>query len=101
MAALVARGAGGGAGRARRRRCCARAPRAPPSSATATREFRVAGRDVERAVALNDVTTADATAYVDHRLKRLGVNRLLARAGAADGDVVWIGDFSFEYRTDA
>jgi GTP-binding protein len=61
-------------------------------------EFRVRGRDVERVVALNDITTTDAAAYISYRLDRLGVNKLLARAGAADGDVVWIGDFSFEYR---
>jgi GTPase len=61
-------------------------------------EFRVSGRDVERVVALNDVTTPDASSYIGHRLERLGVNKLLARAGASDGDVVWIGDFSFEYR---
>ena len=61
-------------------------------------EFRVRGRDVERVVALNDITTSDAAAYISYRLDRLGVNKLLARAGAADGDVVWIGDFSFEYR---
>ena len=36
-------------------------------------EFRVSGRDVERAVALNDVTTPEAIAYIDHRLERLGV----------------------------
>jgi hypothetical protein len=24
--------------------------------------------------------------------------KLLARAGASEGDVVWIGDFSFEYQ---
>jgi GTP-binding protein len=61
-------------------------------------EFRLVGRDVERVVALNDVTTPDASAYIGHRLERLGVGKLLARAGASDGDVVWIGDFSFEYR---
>jgi GTP-binding protein len=61
-------------------------------------EFRVRGRDVERVVALNDITSPDAAAYISHRLDRLGVNKMLARAGAADGDVVWIGDFSFEYR---
>ena len=61
-------------------------------------EFRVSGRDVERAVALNDVTTHEATAYISHRLDRIGVHKQLARAGAEDGDVVWIGDFSFEYR---
>ncbi len=62
--------------------------------------FRVRGRDVERTVALNDVTTPDAQNYISHRLERLGVNTLLARHGARDGDVVWIGDFSFEYRDD-
>ncbi len=60
-------------------------------------EFRVHGRDVERVVALNDVTTPDAVAYISYRLDRLGVMKLLARAGASEGDVVWIGDFSFEY----
>ena len=73
-----------------------------PSGAVVEREgeheFRVRGRDVERAVALNDVTSPDALAYISHRLERLGVNKLLARAGATDGDIVWIGDFSFEYR---
>ncbi len=63
-------------------------------------EFRLRGRDVERVVALNDITSPDAMAYIGQRLDRLGVNRLLARAGATDGDVVWIGDFSFEYVSD-
>jgi GTP-binding protein len=62
--------------------------------------FRLRGRDVERVVALNDVTTPDAMSYITHRLDRLGVNKLLARHGARDGDVVWIGDFSFDYRDD-
>ncbi len=63
-------------------------------------EYRLVGRDVERVVALNDVTTADSLAYIDQRLERLGVNRMLRRAGARDGDIVWIGEFSFEYRAD-
>lgn len=63
-------------------------------------EYRVVGRDVERAVALNDVTTPEALAYIDHRLERLGVQKMLARAGASEGDVVWIGEFSFEYQPD-
>jgi len=62
-------------------------------------EYVVLGRDVERVVALNDVTTPEALAYIDQRLDRLGVLRLLARAGVADGDVVHIGEFSFEYRS--
>ncbi len=63
-------------------------------------EFRLVGREVERVVALNDVTTPEALAYIDERLERLGVNRMLTRAGVSDGDVVWIGEFSFDYRSD-
>ncbi|MCB0957089.1 MAG: Obg family GTPase CgtA, partial [Ilumatobacter sp.] len=64
-------------------------------------EFRLVGRQVERVVALNDVTTPDALSYIDHQLKRLGVPKLLARAGARDGDVIWIASFSFEYHEEA
>jgi len=62
--------------------------------------FVVAGRPALRAVALNDVTTPEALAYVQHRLKRLGVDRALARAGAREGDVVHIGGFEFTYEPD-
>ncbi len=65
------------------------------------RELRLVGRQVERIVALNDVTTPEALSYIDHQLKRLNVHKLLARAGAAEGDVVWIGEFSFEYQPDS
>ena len=61
------------------------------------REFRLVGRQVERVVALNDVTTPEALSYIDHQLKRLGVTKMLAKAGARQGDVVWIAGFSFEY----
>jgi GTP-binding protein len=59
--------------------------------------FVVVGRPAERAVALNDVTGADALAYVHHRLRSLGVDRALARAGAREGDLVRIGGLTFEY----
>jgi GTP-binding protein len=62
--------------------------------------FRLNGRDVERVVALNDVTTDTALNYIDYQLVRMGVHKMLARAGAAEGDVVWIGEFSFEYQPD-
>ncbi len=62
--------------------------------------YRVLGRAAERAVALSDVTNADALAYAQHRLAKLGVNRALARAGAQDGDTVHIGAFSFDYQSD-
>jgi GTP-binding protein len=62
--------------------------------------FRVHGREAERTVALNDVTSADALAHIDHRLKKIGVDRALVRAGARPGDVVLIGSFSFSYEPD-
>ena len=63
-------------------------------------EFRLIGKDVERVVALNDVTTPEALAYIDHRLERLGVPKMLAKAGAQEGDVIWISGFSFGYQPD-
>ena len=67
----------------------------------AEHEYRLIGRQVERVVALNDVTTPEALSYIDHQLKRLGVPKMLAKAGARDGDVVWIAGFSFEFRDEA
>jgi GTP-binding protein len=60
-------------------------------------EYRLVGRQVERVVALNDVTTPEALNYIDYQLKRIGVPKMLAKAGAIDGDIVWIAGFSFEY----
>jgi len=60
-------------------------------------EFRVVGRVAERAVALNDVTTDEAADYVQGRLRRIGVDRALARAGARDGDLVHIASLSFTW----
>ncbi len=62
-----------------------------------THAWRVKGRPAERAVALADVTTADAIAYVQQRLRKMGVERALARAGARDGDVVRIGAVELTY----
>ena len=61
-------------------------------------DFRVVGRPAERAVALSDLTNADAQEYVRQRLQRLGVDRALERAGAREGDTVHIGDMEFEYQ---
>jgi len=63
-------------------------------------EFRLVGRQVERIVALNDITTIEAKRYIDHQMKRLGVPKLLGKAGAKDGDVVHVAKFSFEYQSD-
>ena len=60
-------------------------------------EWRVKGKPAERAVALADLTNVEALAYVQQRLRRLGVERALARAGVQDGDTVRIGDHELEY----
>ena len=59
--------------------------------------FVVMGRSAERAVAVSDLTNAQALTFVQQRLKRAGVDRALARAGAREGDTVRIGAFTFEY----
>ena len=59
--------------------------------------YVVLGRPAARAVAVSDLNNADALAFVQHRLKQLGVNKALARAGVREGDVVRIGGFAFEY----
>jgi GTP-binding protein len=68
--------------------------RAGPSS------WRVNGRAAERAVRFSDLTDDQALAEIVHRLKKLGVDRLLTRAGIREGDVVTIGALSFEWWRD-
>lgn len=51
----------------------------------------VKGRVAERAVALHDLSNPEALAWAQTRLRRLGVDRALARAGARGGDQVRIG----------
>jgi GTP-binding protein len=64
-------------------------------------EWRVVGRPAERAVALSDLTAPGAMDYVQGKLRGLGVGRALHRAGAREGDVVWIGELSFDYEPDS
>jgi len=60
----------------------------------------VEGRAARRAVRFQDLTDDQALAEIIHRLKELGVDRLLTRAGVHDGDVVTIGTLSFEWWRD-
>jgi GTPase len=57
----------------------------------------VEGREASRAVALSDLTRADALDEAHQRLKRLGIDKALARAGARPGDSVRIGALVFDY----
>lgn len=63
--------------------------------------FVVEGRQAIRAVAVTDLSDADALALVQRRLRRLGVDRALNRAGARAGDTVTIGDLEFEWEPES
>jgi GTP-binding protein len=60
----------------------------------------VRGRQAERAVALSDLTDAGALAYAQGRLRRLGVDRALVKAGARPGERVRIGRLEFDWEPD-
>jgi GTP-binding protein len=62
--------------------------------------WTVHGRAARRAVRFQDLTDDQALAEIIHRLRELGVDRLLTRAGVHDGDVVTIGALSFEWWRD-
>ena len=59
--------------------------------------FRVAGRDPERWVAATDFEDADQVAALQRRLRRAGVEAVLAEHGAKRGDEVVIGRQAFEF----
>ena len=91
------------AGRADRRRRGGRPParaRGGRRAARRRRAWLVVGRAAERAVALSDLTDAGAQAEAVRRLRRLGVDRALARAGARDGDEVTVGTMTFTWGED-
>jgi GTPase len=60
----------------------------------------VEGREAVRAVALSDLTRGDALAEAQRRLKRLGIDRALARAGVQPGETVRIGGLVFDFQDD-
>jgi GTP-binding protein len=59
--------------------------------------WRVSGRRAERVVAMADLTNLEAMEYVQYRLRKMGVEKALARAGAREGDVVRIGPIELDY----
>ena len=62
--------------------------------------WQIEGRQALRAVALSDLTDDGALDEAVRRLRRLGVDRALSRAGARDGDEVQIGVTSFTWYRD-
>jgi len=58
--------------------------------------FRVRGRGIELLIARHDTSNQEALAYVERRLREIGVIAALERAGFTPGDEVRIGDEEFE-----
>jgi len=61
--------------------------------------FMVEGRQVERMVIQTDWENDEAIAFLQHRLKRIGVELALEQAGALDGDEVRIVGRSFDFES--
>ena len=61
--------------------------------------FRVEGPQVERMVGQTDWENDEALACLQHRLKRLGVEKALEKAGAVDGDEIRIVGRAFEFES--
>ena len=60
------------------------------------REFRVTGSAVDRLIARHDLSSEEALAHVEHRLRRMGVISALERKGFEPGDDVELGGVVFE-----
>ncbi len=67
---------------------------------TSANEWLVTGRPAIRAVRFQDLTDDEALAEIVRRLRSLGIDRMLTRAGVRDGDIVNIGPLSFEWWRD-
>jgi GTP-binding protein len=63
--------------------------------------YRVRGRGIELLVARHDLGNLEALAYLEQRLREIGVIAALERAGFEPGDEVRIGDEEFELRPSA
>ena len=61
--------------------------------------FRVVGPRVERMVVQTDWDNEEAIAFLQHRFKRIGVDKALDAAGACDGDEIRIVGYAFEYES--
>ncbi|MDQ6709782.1 MAG: GTPase ObgE [Candidatus Dormibacteraeota bacterium] len=59
--------------------------------------FRVSGNQLERLLAMTDLTNPDALVHFQRTLDRWGLNDALARHGARGGDAIRIRDVEFLY----
>ena len=59
--------------------------------------LRVAGREIEQAVARHDVETTEGAVALSAEIDRLGLSSALRRAGAKSGDEIAVGDHRFTF----
>ena len=59
--------------------------------------FRVVGRGIELLVGRHDLANEEALAYVEQRLREIGVVAALRKRGFEPGDEVRIGDVAFDF----
>lgn len=62
--------------------------------------FRVTGEAVEKLVERTDLENQEAVAYLQRKLRTMGVEEALEREGVLEGDAVYIGDEVFDYYPD-
>jgi GTP-binding protein len=72
------------------------APRAYQVAKVGDRVYRVSGQGIERLVARYDLENADALAYLERRLRGIGVIRALQEEGFEPGDEVEIAGIAFD-----
>jgi GTP-binding protein len=72
------------------------APRAYQVAKVGDRVYRVSGQGIERLVARYDLDNADALAYLERRLRGIGVIRALQEEGFEPGDEVEIAGVAFD-----
>jgi GTPase len=72
------------------------APRAYQVAKVGDRVYRVTGQGIERLVARYDLDNADALAYLERRLRGIGVIRALQEEGFEPGDEVEIAGIAFD-----
>ncbi|MEW5706479.1 MAG: GTPase ObgE [Actinomycetota bacterium] len=60
-------------------------------------DWVVQGADVERMVAMTDFENEQAIAYLQRKLKKMGVEDKLVEAGAKEGDIIQIGKMTFTF----
>ncbi|NPD31140.1 GTPase ObgE [Eggerthellaceae bacterium zg-1084] len=61
--------------------------------------YRVVGAQVERMVVQTDWENEEAISFLQHRFRKLGIDRALEAAGAVDGDEIRIVGRSFEFES--